>query len=126
MKKIGILLVLLSAISLAGYEEVNANFNRIEADYEKLISLEDQQYNKLKENASNASQQLEEKQAMKAKLEEKIEKLETAKDTNYYKTEYSELVKQYKNVIKALDVEITNLNKVVDDFSQIEAIKGGM
>mgnify|MGYP002661324713 FL=1 len=63
---------------------------------------------------------------MKAKLEEKIEKLETAKDTNYYKTEYSELVKQYKNVIKALDVEITNLNKVVDDFSQIEAIKGGM
>ncbi len=126
MKKIGILLVLLSAISLAGYEEVNANFNRIEADYEKLISLEDQQYNKLKENVSNASQQLEEKQAMKAKLEEKIEKLETAKDTNYYKTEYSELVKQYKNVIKALDVEITNLNKVVDDFSQIEAIKGGM
>ena len=106
MKKIGILLVLLSAISLASYEEVNANFNRIEADYEKLISLEDQQYNKLKENASNASQQLEEKQAMKAKLEEKIEKLETAKDTNYYKTEYSELVKQYKNVIKALDVEI--------------------
>ena len=126
MKKIGILLVLLSAISLASYEEVNANFNRIEADYEKLISLEDQQYNKLKENASNASQQLEEKQAMKAKLEEKIEKLETAKDTNYYKTEYSELVKQYKNVVKALDVEITNLNKVVDDFSQIEAIKGGM
>ena len=126
MKKIGILLVLLSAISLASYEEVNANFNRREADYEKLISLEDQQYNKLKENASNASQQLEEKQAMKAKLEEKIEKLETAKDTNYYKTEYSELVKQYKNVIKALDVEITNLNKVVDDFSQIEAIKGGM
>ena len=59
-------------------------------------------------------------------MEEKIEKLETAKDTNYYKTEYSELVKQYKNVIKALDVEITNLNKVVDDFSQIEAIKGGM
>ena len=41
MKKIGILLVLLSAISLASYEEVNANFNRIEADYEKLISLED-------------------------------------------------------------------------------------
>ena len=28
MKKIGILLVLLSAISLASYEEVNANFNR--------------------------------------------------------------------------------------------------
>ena len=126
MKKIGILFVLLGAMSFAGYEEINSSFNKLESDYEKLISLEDQQYNKLKENASNASQQLEEKQAMKAKLEEKIEKLETAKDTNYYKTEYSELVKQYKNVIKALDVEITNLNKVVDDFSQIEAIKGGM
>ena len=58
MKKIGILLVLLSAISLASYEEVNANFNRIEADYEKFISLEDQQYNKLKENASKNMKQI--------------------------------------------------------------------
>ena len=41
MKKIGILLVLLSDISLASYEELNANFNWIDADYEKLISLED-------------------------------------------------------------------------------------
>ena len=33
MKKIGILFVLLGAMSFAGYEEINSSFNKLESSY---------------------------------------------------------------------------------------------
>ena len=126
MKKIGILFVVLGAMSFASYEEINSNFNKLESSYSQLKNLEDQQYGKLKNEANKAAQDLEEKQAMKATIEEKIAKLEKAKNTSYYKNEYEGIVSQYKEVIRALDVEISNLNKTIDNFNKVESLKGGM
>ena len=126
MKKIGILFVLLGAMSFAGYEEINSSFNKLESSYSQLTNLENQQYSKLRNEANKASQDLEEKQAMKATIEEKIAKLEKAKNTGYYKNEYEGIVSQYKEVIRALDVEISNLNKTIDNFNKVESLKGGM
>ena len=126
MKKIGILFVVLGAMSFAGYEEINSNFNKLESSYSQLKNLEDQQYGKLKNEANKAAQDLEEKQAMKATIEEKIAKLEKAKNTSYYKNEYEGIVSQYKEVIKSLDAEISNLSKTIDNFNKVESLKGGM
>ena len=126
MKKIGILFVLLGAMSFAGYEEINSSFNKLESSYSQLTNLENHQYSKLRNEANKASQDLEEKQAMKSTIEEKIAKLETAKNTSYYKNEYEGIVNQYKEVVRSLDAEISNLNKIIDNFNKVESLKGGM
>lgn len=126
MKKIGILFVLLGAMSFAGYEEINSSFNKLESSYSQLTNLENQQYSKLRNEANKASQDLEEKQAMKSTIEEKIAKLETAKNTSYYNNEYEGIVNQYKEVVRSLDAEISNLNKIIDNFNKVESLKGGM
>lgn len=125
MKKIGILFVLLGAMSFAGYEEINSSFNKLESSYTQLTNLENQQYSKLKSEANDAAQKVEEKQALKSTIEEKVAKLETAKNTSYYKNEYEGIVSQYKEVIKSLDAEITNLNRTIDNFNKVESLKGG-
>ena len=125
MKKIGILFVLLGAMSFAGYEEINSSFNKLESSYTQLTNLENQQYSKLKSEANDAAQKVEEKQAFKSTIEEKVAKLESAKNTSYYKNEYEGIVSQYKEVIKSLDAEITNLNRTIDNFNKVESLKGG-
>ena len=59
MKKIGALFLVLSAVSFAGYQEVSAKFNQLESQYSQLVNLENQEFAKLKANASNAAQKLE-------------------------------------------------------------------
>ena len=127
MKKLGILFVLLSAVSFSAERQttVEARFNKLEAEYNQLVNMENQQYSKLRANAENASQQLQEKQALKAAIEEKMSKLEQTRNTKYFKGEYENLVKEYKNVVKALDADIAGLSKVVDNFNKVEELKGG-
>ena len=105
MKKIGALFLVLSAVSFAGYQEINAKYNQLESQFTQLVNLENQQYAKLRANAENASQ-----------------KLAGAK---FFKGEYGDLVKEYKNVVKALDEEIKTLSKTVENYQAVESLKGG-
>ena len=142
MKKVGILFVLLSALSFSANsaktvkttkakttktvaaQTVTGRFNQLEAEYERLVNMENQEYNKLKANAEAAANRLAEKQAQKAQIEERIAKIEAAADSKAFKAQYSELAKQYKTVVKALDSEIKSLNTTVENFAAIEALKG--
>ncbi len=125
MKKIGALFVLLSAVSFAGYQEVSAKFNQLESQYSQLVNLENQEFSKLRANAENAAQKLEERQRLKTALEDRIAKIEGSTGAKYFKGEYGSLVKEYKEVVKALDVEIKNLSQTVENFQAIESLKGG-
>ena len=125
MKKIGALFLVLSAVSFAGYQEVSAKFNQLESQYSQLVNLENQQYAKLRANAENASQKLEERQRLKAALEERIAKIEGSAGAKFFKGEYGDLVKEYKNVVKALDEEIKTLSKTVENYQAVESLKGG-
>ena len=125
MKKIGALFLVLSAVSFAGYQEVSAKFNQLESQYSQLVNLENQEFAKLKANASNAAQKLEERQRLKAALEERIAKIEGSAGAKFFKGEYGDLVKEYKNVVKALDEEIKSLSKTVEDYQAVESLKGG-
>ena len=134
MKKVGILFVLLSALSFsaasakssktASAQTVVGRFNQLEAEYERLVNMENQEYNKLKANADAAASKLAEKEAQKAQLEERISKVEAASETKAFKTQYAELAKQYKAVAKSLDTEIKSLRATVENFAAIEALKG--
>ena len=137
MKKVGILFVLLSALSFSANsakttkttktrttKTVTGRFNQLEAEYERLVNMENQEYSKLKANAEAAANRLAEKQAQKAQIEERIAKIEAAADSKAFKAQYSELAKQYKTVVKALDSEIKSLNTTVENFAAIEALKG--
>ena len=142
MKKVGILFVLLSALSFSANsaktvkstktkttktvttQTVTGRFNQLEAEYERLVNMENQEYNKLKENADAAATTLAEKEAQKAQIEERIAKIEAAADSKAFKAQYSDLAKQYKTVVKALDSEIKSLNTTVENFAAIEALKG--
>ena len=133
MKKVGILFVLLSALSFsaasskssksATSQTVTGRFNQLEAEYERLVNMENQEYNKLKANADAAATKLAEKEAQKAQIEERISKIEAAADSKVFKSQYADLVKQYKVVVKALDSEIKSLNTTVENFAAIEALK---
>lgn len=139
MKKIATLCLVLSATSFAASKKaapknnkpaatgttVIARFNTLEASYAKLVETENQEFEKLAANAQNMEQQLQEKQALKANIEEKIAKIETMSDTKVYKEQYGEIVKEYKNVVKALDTEIAKLSKAVENFKAVESLKGG-
>ena len=140
MKKVGILFVLLSALSFSAAstkstkpsrssktvttQSVIGRFNQLEAEYERLVNMENQEYNKLKANAEVAANKLAEKEAQKAQLEERISKVEAASETKAFKAQYAELAKQYKAVAKSLDTEIKSLRATVENFAAIEALKG--
>ena len=134
MKKVGILFVLLSALSFsaasakssktASAQTVVGRFNQLEAEYERLVNMENQEYNKLKANADAAASKLAEKEAQKAQLEERISKVEAASETKAFKAQYAELAQQYKAVAKSLDTEIKSLRATVENFAAIEALKG--
>ena len=142
MKKVGILFVLLSALSFSANsaktvkstktkttktvttQTVTGRFNQLEAEYERLVNMENQEYNKLKENADAAATTLAEKEAQKAQIEERIAKIEAAADSKAFKAQYADLAKQYKAVVKALDTEIKSLNTTVENFAAIESLKG--
>ena len=134
MKKVGILFVLLSALSFSAAsaksskttsaQTVVGRFNQLEAEYERLVNMENQEYNKLKANADAAASKLAEKEAQKAQLEERISKVEAASETKAFKAQYAELAKQYKAVAKSLDTEIKSLRATVENFAAIEALKG--
>ena len=125
MKKIGTLFLLLSAVSFAGYQEIAAKYNQLDTQYNQLINLENQEYAKLTASAENAAQKLEERQQLKASLEDKIAKIEGASGAKYSKGEYATVLKEYKNVVKALDAEISNLTKTVENYEAIKTLKGG-
>ena len=138
MKKVGILFVLLSALSFSANsaktvkstktkttktvttQTVTGRFNQLEAEYERLVNMENQEYNKLKENADAAATTLAEKEAQKAQIEERIAKIEAAADSKAFKAQYSDLAKQYK----ALDSEIKSLRTKVENFDAIKSLKG--
>ena len=140
MKKVGILFVLLSALSFSANsaktvkstkttktvttQTVTGRFNQLEAEYERLVNMENQEYNKLKENADAAATTLAEKEAQKAQIEERIAKIEAAADSKAFKAQYSDLAKQYKAVVKALDLEIKSLRTKVENFDAIKSLKG--
>ena len=75
MKKVGILFVLLSALSFSAAsakstkqakqpskqvanQTVTGRFNQLEAEYERLVNMENQEYSKLKANAEAAANRL--------------------------------------------------------------------
>lgn len=125
MKKIAVLLVLLSAVSFADFAQVNAKYQKLEAEYSQLVNTENQEFNKLRASAQNASQELNQKQALKANIEERVSRLEGANTSKYFQSQYAGIIKEYKNVIKALDTEISSLSKVVDNYNAVESLKGG-
>ena len=125
MKKLGALFLILSAVSFAGYQEINAKYNQLESQFTNLVNLENQQYAKLRANAEVASKKLDERQRLKAALEDRIAKIEVSAGAKFFKGEYGDLVKEYKNVVKALDEEIKSLSKTVEDYQAVESLKGG-
>ena len=142
MKKVGILFMLLSALSFSATskkssktskkssktvetQSVTSRFNQLEAELERLINMEDQEYNKLKATAEAAAEKLAEKSAQKAQIEEKIAKIEaSASNTKSFKAQYGDIIKQYKAVGKSLDSDIKSLTTTVDNFAAIESVKG--
>ena len=144
MKKVGILFVVLSMMSFSANAQtaktkpgkkaavtkttqaqtVVGRFNQLEAEYARLVDMENQEFGKIKANAENAAKQLEEKQALKSQIEEKISKIESAENSKVFKAKYAGIVKEYKNVVKALDSEIKRLSNVVENYQALEQLKG--
>lgn len=125
MKKIAVLFVLLSAVSFADFAQVNAKYQKLESEYSQLVDMENREFDKLRGNAQNAAQALDEKQRLKANIEERVSRLEGANTSKYFQNEYAGIIKEYKNVIKALDAEIASLSKIVDNYNAVESLKGG-
>ena len=125
MKKIAVLFVLLSAVSFADFAQVNAKYQKLESEYSQLVDMENREFDKLRGNAQNAAQALDEKQRLKANIAERVSRLEGANTSKYFQSEYAGIIKEYKNVIKALDAEIASLSKIVDNYNAVESLKGG-
>lgn len=139
MKKKFIILISLLTIGSLGLASTNnskainkkqpmtlvGKFNQLETEYNNIMILEENEYAKLKLKAENANKQLQEKQAMRNTIEEKISKIEENENSRVFKSEYGNLVKEYKNVIKQLDIEIKRLSKTVENFQILEQLKKG-
>lgn len=125
MKKVLLFVLAISALSFADYATISTKFQEVEASFIELVNRENQEYAKLLENADNAERELAEKRALRASIEERINRLEAVKDTRFYASDYSSLVKEYRSVVSSLDREIRNLEKSVADFQKIRELKGG-
>lgn len=98
-------------------------FSQIESGYQKLVQMEDQEFEKLKADSMLASSQLEEKAALKAQIEDKIAKAQDARKNGTFGKEYDNILKEYRNVEKALDAEIRKLSRKVENFKALESLK---
>lgn len=125
MKKIGILLIALSTVSFANYEQISSKYNKLESELSQLVETENQEFSKISANAENVQNELNQKIALKASIEEKVAKLEQVSSSKYYQKEYVDIVKEYKNVIANLDAEIKSLTKTVNDYNSIISLRGG-
>ena len=130
MKKVGVLFVLLSALSFSATASksarqvtVDAKFNQLEAEYEKLVNMENQEYSKLKANAEAAAARLTQLKAQKDQIVEKISKIKAPSNSREFRSQYSELERGYEAVVKELEVEISSLQTTVDNFAAIENLK---
>ena len=95
MKKVGILFVLLSALSFSAASA------------------------KSTKQAKQPS-----KQVANQTVTGRFNQLEAEYETKAFKAQYAELAKQYKAVAKSLDTEIKSLRATVENFAAIEALKG--
>lgn len=98
-------------------------FNQIENSYQKLVQMEEQEFERLKADATLASSQLEEKAALKAQIEDKIAKVQGARKNGAFGKEYDNILKEYRNVEKALDAEIKRLSGTVENYKALESLK---
>lgn len=143
MKKVGILLFALSMVSFSARTTTRKatatkkattksaqaltvvdKFNQLETQYAALVNRENNEFAKIRANAENAAKQLEERTALRAQIQEKIEKIESAANSKVFKEQYSNVVKEYKNVVKALDTEIKRLTTTVENYQALEQLKG--
>ena len=98
-------------------------FNQIENSYQKLVQMEEQEFERLKADAALASSQLEEKAALKAQIEDKIAKVQGARKNRAFGKEYDNILKEYRDVEKALDAEIKRLSGTVENYKALESLK---
>lgn len=126
MKKLGALFVLLSAVSFADYNSISSKFQKLEKEYAALLNTENREFEKIAQRAQNAEQQLQEKLALKASLEDRISRMEQVSSSKFFQKEYVGIVKEYKAVLGSLDKEIADLNKIVSDYNAIQSLKGGL
>ena len=123
MKKIGALFLVLSAVSFAGYQEVNAKFNQLESQYSQLVNLENQEFAKLKANAENAAQKLESYSQMRAKIDERIAQIEAVTDSSIFSKEFKTKVSEYKALRNQLDKEIARQQQIIDNFEISKSLR---
>ena len=123
MKKIGALFLVLSAVSFAGYQEVSAKFNQLESQYSQLVNLENQEFAKLKANASNAAQKLESYSQMRAKIDERIAQIEAVTDSSIFSKEFKTKVSEYKALRNQLDKEIARQQQIIDNFEISKSLR---
>ena len=98
-------------------------FNQIENSYQRLVQMEGQELERLKADATLASSQLEEKAALKAQIEDKIAKVQGARKNGAFGKEYDNILKEYRDLEKALDAEIKRLSGTVENYKALESLK---
>ena len=133
-KRLAVLLgvLVLSSVSFAAPKTAPArgaaienSLSNLENQLDRLQQMEEAKYKEQEALAQNAAQKLEERQRLKATLEDRIAKIENSSGSKFFKGEYGGLVKEYKTLIKALDEEIKSLSKAVENYEAVESLKGG-
>ena len=122
---LGVLMV--SAVMFASepVETVNvlSQIDNLNAEFDALEAREEEVYEEAKANAEAAKADIAKNDALKVEIQNKIKAIDTARKGSELSEEYKAMKVSYNNLIKDLDAENKENNKVIKDFEKLEAIK---
>ena len=103
--------------------DVLSQIDNLNAEFDALEAREEETYEEAKANAEAAKADIAKNDALKVEIQNKIKAIDTARKGSELSEEYKAMKVSYNNLIKDLDAENKENNKVIKDFEKLEAIK---
>ena len=132
-KKLAVLLgvLVLSSVSFAAPAKaarpaggsIENSLNNLENQLSRLQQMEDAKFREQEAQANAASQRLNNYNAMKDKIDERIAEIEANANTSIFEKEFKAKVAEYKNLKTQLDKEIAKEQKIIDNFEAIKSVR---
>lgn len=120
---LGVLLVSSFSMAATANSSIESSLSKLEAQLERLASLEEQKFNEQKALAEAAQQRLENYRKMDSVIDSRIAEIEGNLDKVIFNKEFKDKVAEYKTLKAEIAKEIQKEEQVIEEFKLIESLR---
>lgn len=120
---LGVLLVSSFSMAAPANSSIESSLSKLEAQLERLASLEEQKYNEQKALAEAAQARLDNYRQMNNVIDNRIAEIEGNLDKVIFNKEFKDKVAEYKTLKAEIAKEIQKEEQTIADFKLIESLR---